>query len=307
MLNFIALAIVAYALYRLYVYFRYPEKFEKQKQQARAKLKEDLKKIKNSISDTDDTNDDVSFELNVETFYSNSNNDSFEGWFYEDVYDYIDYKKTFKIKYKDAKGNVTRRTIDMYKIGEIEDGFFILAHCRLRKGNRTFRTDRMLECIDMDTGEVLYDIDTYFSELYYNSDEYEEIKEWRKREEEREIKEEYYEEFMQKYAVLLKVLMYIVRCDGTFNQREKAIIREIFENLENNNDLLTDKMLNRVYKNVDMPTYKSFQNSVSKLLKDESIDIDLIDIAKNIIATQKSVHENEEQLLKYLENKLSNK
>jgi len=273
----------------------------KKVQEKKNRLKKE--KIEKSKKEALADEDFSGFKVSITTTYENDVKDSFEGWFYEDVYDYIDCKKTFKLKYKDAKGNVTNRTIDMYKLGEISKGFFILAHCRLRNENRTFRTDRMLECIDMETGECISDIKQYFSDLYCNSDEYQEIKEWREQQEEKAMQEEYYAEFMQKYAVLLKVLMYIVRCDGTFNQREKAIVREIFENLENNNERMTDKMLNRVYKNVDMPSYKSFQHIASKLLNDKNVDIDLLQITQNIIATQKNIHPNEEQVLKYLENK----
>jgi len=294
----------------IFLIYAKTKELNKQELESRKKTKEErsrLKKEKIEKSKKEKLSDDdfSDFKVSVSTTYESDDKDSFEGWFYEDVYDYIDCKKTFKLKYKDAKGKVTNRTIDMYRLGEISEGFFILAYCRLRNENRTFRTDRMLECIDMETGECISDIKQYFSDLYYNSEQYKEIKEWREKQEEKAIQEEYYEEFMQKYAVLLKVLMYIVRCDGTFNQREKAIVREIFENLENNNELMTDKMLNRIYKNVDMPSYKSFQHSVSKLLNDKSIGIDLLQITKNIIATQKNIHENEEQVLKYLENKLA--
>jgi len=283
------------------------QELESRKKVQEKKVQEKIEKSKKEdFLDEDLLDEDFSdLKVSITTTYENDAEDSFEGWFYEDVYDYIDCKKTFKLKYKDAKGNVTNRTIDMYRLGEISEGFFILAYCRLRDENRTFRTDRILECIDMKTGESISDIKQYFSDLYYNSDAYHEKKKRREQQEEKAIQEEYYADFMQKYAVLLKVLIYIVRCDGTFNQREKAIVREIFENLENNNERMTDKMLNRVYKNVDMPSYKSFQYMVSKLLNDNNIDIDLLQITQNIIATQKNIHPNEEQVLKYLEKKLA--
>lgn len=272
----------------------YKEKQGRKRKEAE-KAKEDLKNLFGSDIDTSNI-------INVEMSLSRSSGDkdSFEGWFYDEVEEYIDFNKTFKIKYKDAAGKTSKRTIDVYRFGNASFGFFLLAHCKLRNANRTFRTDRILECIDMDTGEIISDVDKYFSDIYYNSEQYKEREAYKKRQEEKAIQNDYYESFIDKHKVLLKVLMYIVKCDGSFSQREKAIIKEILENIEDNNELLTDKVLEKIYKNTPLPTLQTFKINVGKLLADEKISIDLVEITKNIIATQKTVHQNEQEALEYI-------
>ncbi|PHO10306.1 hypothetical protein CPG37_04470 [Malaciobacter canalis] len=246
------------------------------------------------------TNKDHNIVMRFETNNDYENDDTFEGWFYDEVQDYVNLNKNLKITYKDAKGKETKREIFMYRFGEASFGGFILAHCSLRDENRTFRTDRIIECIDFDTGEYIENVEEYLMNKYYNSEEYKAKIEYEKRQQEKEIQEEYYEEFIDKYKALLKVILYIVKCDGTFNAKEKAILKEIFENLEKNNDLLTDKLLEKVYKNIPMPTINSFKQNVGKLIQNDEFKINFYTLTKNIIETQKSIHPSEQEILDYM-------
>lgn len=232
--------------------------------------------------------------------------DNFEGWFYDEVEDYVPINKTFKIKYKDGNGNITNREIYIKKFGKASFGGFILAHCFLRDANRTFRTDRILECIDGETGEYIKDTSNYLQEIYFNSEAYKEFQEQQKRREEKEIASNYLSEFLNKYDNLLKILVYIVRCDGSYNSREKAIIKELFENLEDDNELLTDKMLHKVLLDYTLPSIQAFKINLDKFIKENKYpQIDLVDIAANIISTQSTVHPNEQEVLDYFTKKFN--
>lgn len=71
----------------------------------------------------------------------------------------------FEIKYKDSDGSVTLRKVFVREF----DGKVLNAYCFLRNENRTFYIPRIIECIDLETGEVLSkggngDLRLYFNE-----------------------------------------------------------------------------------------------------------------------------------------------
>lgn len=265
-------------------------------------------------------NENMGYSSNIHN-KTQDDKDSFEGWFYESVPDYISYKKRLKIVYIDGNGKRTERNIWVYNFSQQPYGGFFLARCELRNGNRTFRADRIQSCIDLDTGEYVTNVGKHLLECYHKSDEYKEAiekeeKRAKKREEDekkaietREKKLQQYDEnsylssLLNKYDALMKVIMYIVRCDGTFNQKEKAIVKEILQNLENNNEKLTDKCLERIYEKYPLPTIQTFRTNALKIIKEKQFGVDLLEIAENIVSTQKTVHKNEEELLEYLREK----
>lgn len=61
---------------------------------------------------------------------------------------------TFEITYRDRFGEVTRRTIKPLVRSEAGDPI-ITSYCDLRREVRTFRASRIIECVDLETGEVI--------------------------------------------------------------------------------------------------------------------------------------------------------
>jgi hypothetical protein len=59
-----------------------------------------------------------------------------------------------KIKYLDVEGVESEREIHAHGYVDSSPGY-IEARCLVRKNNRSFRTDRILEAVDMETGEVI--------------------------------------------------------------------------------------------------------------------------------------------------------
>lgn len=229
--------------------------------------------------------------------------DNFEGWFYDEVPAYISYKKRLKIVYIDGNGKRTERNIEIYNFSQEPYGGFFLARCELRNGNRTFRADRIQSCMDLDTGEYVTNVTKHLLQCYHQSDEYKKILEKEEKQEQKAKENEYFLYLTNKYNTLMKVIMYMVRCDGTFNQKEKAIVKEILQDLENNNEMLTDKFLEKFYNSYPLPTLQSFKINVAKIIKEKEFKIDLLELAENIISTQKIVHKSEEELLEYLREK----
>ncbi|WP_350649604.1 WYL domain-containing protein [Pseudomonas sp. HY13-MNA-CIBAN-0226] len=59
-----------------------------------------------------------------------------------------------KLAYRDADGVLSDREVMVSRYVSDGDGY-IVAFCRLRKDSRTFRLDRIIEAVDLETGEVL--------------------------------------------------------------------------------------------------------------------------------------------------------
>ncbi|MFZ6724684.1 hypothetical protein ACO0K2_04245 [Undibacterium sp. MH2W] len=59
-----------------------------------------------------------------------------------------------KIKYKDGNGSSSERKIHAFAYEDGNPGV-IAARCMLRNADRSFRTDRIFEAVDLETGEVI--------------------------------------------------------------------------------------------------------------------------------------------------------
>lgn len=79
-------------------------------------------------------------------------------------------KPNYEIKYRDAEGNESVRKIFVRKF----DGRVLEAHCFLRGDERTFYVPRIVECVDLETGEVINanefygDLRWYFNKKFNN-------------------------------------------------------------------------------------------------------------------------------------------
>lgn len=62
------------------------------------------------------------------------------------------------IRYNDARGRASQRRISVISVGPGEDCFLLRAYCHERRAPRSFRSERIVEAIDMATGEVIEDM-----------------------------------------------------------------------------------------------------------------------------------------------------
>lgn len=230
-------------------------------------------------------------------------NDNYEGTFYGGVNDEIPYIHNYRLVYRDGKGKKTERDITTTKIGEdFDDDIMLLAYCHKRKANRSFFASRMIELIDLDTGEVVKDKKAHFRDKikdYINSPEYLQML----KEQER-LKYQY--EFIEKNKDLFDIISYIVRVDGSFNPKERQIVHEYVKKIETS-EHLDDTMVDKIMRNFGLITYQSFQNKVRKLQVINAIPFDLLEFTKEIVATQKTVSEAEQKIINYLEKRKEEK
>jgi len=225
---------------------------------------------------------------------------------FTDIFENVKYlpleiSKNLRIKYKSGRNEHTEREIDILELGlAYNDDIMIEAYCHLRNQERSFYVGRMLEIIDLDTGEVIVDRKSFFKKLiddYLKSPEYQETLEKIQR-------YEFTEDFKETYNDILVIMGYIVRVDGSFNQKEREIVYEYIHKL-NDSPLLDENSMKRIMKEYGVVSYASFQNRVRKL--GENPPFDLIEFTEKIIATQKTISDAEQKALNYLKKRFGPK
>ena len=73
-------------------------------------------------------------------------------------------QRNYLIRYEDSDGNMTERIISVHSIEQTEP-LLLRAWCHLRKGDRSFFPERMVDCIDHETGEIIQDPVRWFAQM----------------------------------------------------------------------------------------------------------------------------------------------
>jgi predicted DNA-binding transcriptional regulator YafY len=63
----------------------------------------------------------------------------------------IEVGSSYFIEYADAAGNKTERIVKVSRV----DSAYLQGFCKMRRGGRTFRIDRIISLADLSTGEIL--------------------------------------------------------------------------------------------------------------------------------------------------------
>ncbi len=74
------------------------------------------------------------------------------------------------IRYEDASGNESARRISIRKVARTDYGAYIQAHCHEREALRSFRSDRITELVDTETGEIFDDAMDFLTPLYFGAE-----------------------------------------------------------------------------------------------------------------------------------------
>lgn len=84
--------------------------------------------------------------------------------------DYTALSVSLNFRYMDSKGQKSRRTVDVKEIQYYgNEGEFIYGECRMRRAGRTFKTSRMWDAVDVNTGEVVENVTEYLQSAYAES------------------------------------------------------------------------------------------------------------------------------------------
>lgn len=117
------------------------------------------------------------------------------------------------IAYKNSKGEVSERRIAVKAIHRnTNDTIMISAYCYERRAFRTFRADRIIEAIDLATGEVIDTEDAILECFDIAATDIADDPRAATR------------EALKKCRHVVNILTYLARCDGYFHQNEENVI-----------------------------------------------------------------------------------
>lgn len=213
--------------------------------------------------------------------------DEWEGSFWE-VTQPLPAKARLRLKYTDGAGRKSERTVDVRQFGSIGPNALLIGHCNMRDATRTFRSDRIESCIDEETGEVVTDVRAYLQAKYDQSAD---------RTKDLLLEGEY---------DTLRVLLYVGKADGQLRAAEKAVVRETCIAITNDSRL-TDSTIEELFVSMDVPTLQAFKLAVGRLAKrDKAAQAVVLTAAEKMVATQKTVHQAEQEALDYMKMRFAN-
>lgn len=210
------------------------------------------------------------------------NTDHWEGSFWE-AQDPLPAKSKLKFIYTDGSGKETNRTIDTEKYGRYGSTTLIIGYCHLRKAKRTFRADRIKSCINLESNETITDVESFLQKKYDESPN--------------KSKDTLFTEHYD----MLRALLYVGKADGQLRADEVEVIREQCVSISGD-ERLNEKDIKELLSSMDVPTIQAFKLAIGRLAKlEKQSKVNILNAAKTIVATQKTVHPSEEEALNYIE------
>jgi len=190
----------------------------------------------------------------------------------------------YKITYTDQRGLKTEREIDVKRVHKAGGSYAIDAHCRMRNGHRSFIDSRIEKAIDLVTGEVVDKLAEHAISQYENSAA---GKTWTA---------------IQKEFAAVMIMSFVCRADGRMMKDERAIFADYLK--RRHPELCEDDaLLEDAIKSTGTPTNMDFKRFVWSLKAAGDYDRldDLLDCAKRIVATQKTVDPMEAAAIEIIE------
>jgi hypothetical protein len=207
--------------------------------------------------------------------------DDWEGSFWE-VSQPRNVKADLRIKYTDASGRPSERSVAVRRYGALGPNTLIIGHCAFRNATRTFRSDRIESCIDEETGEYVSDVASHLRAIYENSPD------------------KSRDALLETEFDTLRVLLYIGKADGQLRAAEKLVIRNTCVAISKDSRL-TEKDIGDLLAQMDVPTIQAFKMAVGRIDKrDASVKSIVLEASINIVNTQKVVHQSEQEALDYM-------
>lgn len=240
---------------------------------------------------------EIPIKLVISTEYSRSpgeneykpdpDHDNWEGAFW-DVPSPRNISANLRIEYQDGAGSRTTRDIRLMKYGPWEGGAILWAYCNLRQANRTFRTDRIVSCTDLDTGEIIENLESWLDGKYQASPD-------------RSL-----EKIIETAWDALRVLYYVSKADGRLTQKERAVVRDAVRSLSDH-PAIDDKRIDDMFDAIDNPaTITSFKQAFGRLVNENRALAEKVsEWAETMVATEKTIAATEQEALDYVKTRLA--
>ncbi len=218
------------------------------------------------------------------TVKSDAQTDAWEGTFWE-AEDPIPVKAEFQLKYRDGNGSETQRKVSVRNFDRNHLGGMFIGHCHLRNATRTFRVDRVIGCIDIDSGEIVENISDYLMKRYESSPEFAAKK------------------LLDSDYDTLRVLLYVGKADGQFRKAEKQIYLDVCKRISSDSRLTHDS-IEELISDVDDMSVTAFKQAIGRLSKKSQETQQIVfDATEQMLATQKTVHAVEQEAIDYMRGK----
>lgn len=190
----------------------------------------------------------------------------------------------YRITYEDQLGLKTDRDIVVKRVHEHDGRYAIDAHCLLRNEHRSFLGEGIKKSVNLDSGEIVADLACDAICQYAESGEGLALsaidKEW----------------------MGVAVLIFVCRADGQMRKSERIIVANYLKKYCSN-VLFEDDKLDSAIRALGNTDQKEFKRIIRDLKSagEHGRLIDLLDCAKQIVATQKTIDPIEKAALEILE------
>lgn len=212
----------------------------------------------------------------------NDDRDAWEGAFY-DVASQRTAKKTVRLRYIDGNGQQSERVVDIRAYEPSGIAGLLIGRCHLRNATRTFRFDRISEVIDMETGEVIPDLRERLNAEWEASPA-------------RSL-----DELCNEHLPALKLLLYMAKADGSVRVAELDVIAKHFQ-IVTGDSRIDSTHVKTLLQNVDVISVTSFTRTYNALRRERPDEATRVaDACRAIVATQNTVHPNEQSALDILD------
>lgn len=221
-------------------------------------------------------------EKRVETTTQRESNFKYQYW---DSNELVPVSALLNFDYTNEKGEQSNRTV---AISEYDGTYHLKGFCQNRNAVRTFRLDRIKNCIDAQTGEVVGNTEK-IADFILN----------------KYLKTAHY--LIQSSPILresIRVLFYIGKADSQLRGPERDVICDAFRHITQD-DKLTDEDINKSINSLSPLSLQAFKLAVGKIDKIDNKYLKYVyEKSKDIINTQKSIHANETEALEYILKKI---
>lgn len=213
--------------------------------------------------------------------------------FYEPIPEWLDrgnaneLTASLEIEFKDKAGKETRReiTVRRYILGD-SDGV-IDAFCHLRNANRPFLISRIQNATCLETGEIIKNIPQWLDQKYASTPAGQ------------------IDAILIEHAAALSCLQHVAKADGAFRAKEKDVVRLFLSRQAPDADPAHVKGAVEKVARWHRMSAIGFGQEIRELLeKPEPYRLDVLETARAIVGTQKTVHTDEAKAVKRLEKEL---
>ncbi|WP_415034483.1 WYL domain-containing protein [Azonexus sp.] len=191
-------------------------------------------------------------------------------------------RAVLNIQYVDVNGKKTRRTVHVSECDTRESNGYLKGFCQLRRAPRTFRLDRVIVAIDVETGERIQSLHAWARNRHVASNDFA------------------VETSLRESADALRAIFYLCKLDGRFTRKEKEIFLKHCQSMVPDR-LLKIEDIENACQHLVLPSQTAFYMICQRLAElplreRESIIV----VANQIVDSDKTVKPEESEALDYL-------